>query len=90
MRLTVRVTPGAARTSVGGRYGDQEPPVLVVRVQERAVDGRANDALVLAVADAFGVARRDVRIVHGHTSRAKVVEVAGGDAHVLARLLAAG
>ena len=62
--------------------------MLVVRVKERAVDGQANDAVVAAVADAFGLARRDVRIVHGHSSRSKVLEVDAADATALTRLLA--
>ena len=42
MRLTVRVYPGSRTDRVGGRYGRSEPPVLVVRVTARAVDGQAN------------------------------------------------
>jgi hypothetical protein len=61
--------------------------VLVVHVGVPAVDGRANLATIQAVAAAFGVRRRDVRVVAGATSRNKVVEVTGGDPAVLAALL---
>jgi hypothetical protein len=37
MRIVVRVYPGAPATKVGGRYGDSEPPVLIVRVAAHAV-----------------------------------------------------
>jgi uncharacterized protein (TIGR00251 family) len=87
MKVTVRVSPGARATSVGGRYGDGQPPVLVVRVKARAVDGKANAAVVAAVAVAFGVAERQVRIVSGHRSRTKVLEIDGGEATTLAHLL---
>ena len=50
---------------------------LVVRVREPATDGRANRAVVEAVADALGVARGAVRITSGASSRRKVVEVDG-------------
>ncbi len=73
--MTVRVQPGATRRSVGGRYGDATPPVLMVKVQERAVDGRANEAALRAVAAALGVRRRQVHLVSGATSRTKVFEV---------------
>jgi len=79
VRITVRVHPGAREDSVGGRYGDVEPPVLTVRVRARAVDGRANDAVVAVVAEKAGVRRRDVVIQSGHRGRTKVLEVAGLD-----------
>lgn len=44
-------------------------------VSPRAVDGKATDAALRAVADAFGVRRRDVALVTGATSRDKVVEI---------------
>lgn len=83
MRVTVRVRPGASRTRVGGSYGDD----LVVRVQERAVDGRATDAALRAVAEALGVPRRTVRLVSGATSRTKVFEIDRADPVALRRLL---
>lgn len=63
--------PGASRGGVGGARGDR----LVVAVNARAVDGAATEAALAAVADAFGVRRRDVRLVTGATSRDKVVEI---------------
>lgn len=63
--------PGASRAGVGGARGDR----LMVAVNARAVDGAATEAALAAVADAFGVRRRDVRLVTGATSRDKVVEI---------------
>ncbi len=85
--MIVRVSPGSQMTTVGGRYGDAEPPVLVVRVAARAVEGKANDAVVRALADAFAVPRGGIRIVSGHTSRTKLVEVEGVGESTLRRLL---
>ena len=48
---------------------------LLVKVREPATEGKANDAVLLAVADAFGVRPRAVRLVHGRGSRRKLVEV---------------
>lgn len=75
MRLTIRVRPGAARTHVGGRYGDLEPPILAVAVTARAVDGKATEAVLRAVAQAFAVPTRSVTLVSGATHRTKILEV---------------
>jgi uncharacterized protein YggU (UPF0235/DUF167 family) len=73
---------------VGGRWGPDDDPALVVRVHPPAADGRANAAVVAALAEAFGVRRDAVRIVTGATSRTKLVEVDGVDAAAVAALLA--
>ena len=44
-----------------------------------AVEGAANAALIRLLADELGVARRDVRIVAGATSRQKLVVIDGVD-----------
>ena len=67
---------------MGGRHGDD----LVVRVSERAVDGRATGAALRAVATAFGVRPRQVHLVQGATSRTKVVEVDADPEVVAVRL----
>ena len=48
---------------------------LVVRVKEPPREGRANDAVLRAVADYYGVAQRDVRLVSGASGRHKVIDV---------------
>lgn len=57
---------------MGGRYGEDE---LIVAVAAQAVDGRATKAALAAVAKALGVPRRAVVLVHGATSRTKLIEV---------------
>jgi uncharacterized protein YggU (UPF0235/DUF167 family) len=83
VRVTIRVRPGAGRTAVGGEHDG----ALVVRVGARAVDGRATEAALAAVAEAFGVRRSAVTLVTGATSRTKVVDVDGATDDVLAGLL---
>ena len=78
MRLAIRVKPGSARPSVGGRHGN----AIVVAVTERAVDGKATEAALRAMAGAFEVPRRAVTLVTGATSRDKIVEI-DGEADVL-------
>ena len=73
LRVSIRVKPGAARAGVGGRRGG----ALVVAVNARAVDGKATEAALRAVADAFGVKRRDVTLVAGAASRDKVIDIDG-------------
>jgi uncharacterized protein YggU (UPF0235/DUF167 family) len=83
VRLSIRVRPGAGRTAVGGSHDG----ALVVRVAAPAVDGRATEAALTAVADALGVRRRAVTLVTGATSRTKVVDIDGGDADRVRELL---
>lgn len=82
LRVTIRVRPGSSRTAVGGRYED----ALVVRVTARPVDGAANEAVLVAVADAFGVRPRAVRLVGGTTGRTKVLHIDGSTPELAARL----
>lgn len=71
--LKVKVVPGSRRTEVVGRYGDG----IKVRVAAPPEDGKANDALRAVLADVLGVKESAVRIVRGHTSPQKSVEIEG-------------
>ncbi|MGZ8686827.1 MAG: DUF167 domain-containing protein [Gaiellaceae bacterium] len=73
VRLRLRVSPGATRAAVVGRYGD----AWKVRVTAAPERGRANDDVVELIADSLGVVRPDVRLVAGLSSRDKVVELSG-------------
>jgi uncharacterized protein len=67
--------------------GGEHAGALVVRVRERAEDGRATAAALAMVAAAFGVRRHAVTLLAGASSRTKIVDVAGADQAVLDRLL---
>ncbi len=82
VRFAVRLTPRSAVE----RVEDVVDGILRVRVMAPAVEGAANTALIRLLADELGVARRDVRIVAGATSRQKLVVVDGvGSEAVVAR-----
>lgn len=73
MILELHVQPGAARTEFAGRHGER----LKLRLAARAVDGKANEALVAFLAEHYGVPRRNVRIAAGLKSRRKRVVIDG-------------
>jgi uncharacterized protein YggU (UPF0235/DUF167 family) len=84
MRIAIRVRPGSARPGVGGEHDG----ALIVRVSARAVDGKATEAALAAVADSFGVRRSAVCLVSGASSRTKIVDIDISDRGILAALLA--
>jgi uncharacterized protein (TIGR00251 family) len=51
--------------------------VLIVRVTAPPIDGRANDAALRLVAKQLRLPKTSVRIVRGHRSRDKVIEIEG-------------
>ena len=73
IRLRVRVVPGATTTQVVGRLGE----AWKLRVHAAPERGRANDEVVVLLAETLGLPRTDVRVVAGHTRRDKVVELGG-------------
>ena len=72
MILDLHVQPGAARSEFAGQHGAR----LKVRLAARAVDGKANEALIEFLAQHYGVAKKQVRILSGLKSRQKRVEIA--------------
>lgn len=73
IRFSIRVKPGSRHASVGGSWGDGD--ALIVAVDARAVEGRANEAVIAALAAALGVRRGAITIVVGQRGRDKIVEV---------------
>ncbi|MGE5198642.1 MAG: DUF167 domain-containing protein [Rhodospirillaceae bacterium] len=70
--LAVHVTPRAKTARVVLAEGR-----LCVYVAAPPEDGRATEAVRVAIARAFGVAKRDVELVRGAASREKVFRVRG-------------
>ena len=70
--VTLRVTPRADRTEVVGRRVDG---VIAVRVTAAPADGKANAAVIKAIADAIGTRPSGLSLISGHTGRDKRVQV---------------
>lgn len=71
--LELHVQPGARRTEVVGMHGGR----IKIRLAAPASEGRANAALIEFLAEEFGVAKRDIRILSGMKSRDKRVVIEG-------------
>ena len=72
-RLRLRVIPGSGKPGIVGRYGDG----WKLRVTAPPERGKANEATLDMLADTLGLAATNLRLVSGHGSRDKTVEVAG-------------
>lgn len=71
MRIVVRVKPGSSK----GPLSEEDAEGLVVFVREKAIDGGANEAVVKLIAEHYSTAKSRVRVVRGHTSRIKQIEI---------------
>lgn len=69
--LTLHVQPGAKRTEAAGTHGG----ALKLRLAAPPVDGKANDALLRFLADAYGVPLRQVTLLRGAAARDKCVRI---------------
>ena len=86
IEIRVRLTPRASSE----RIVLLEDGSLAVRVSAPPVDGRANEALVRAVAKALAVAPSRVELVRGDRSRVKTLRVRGPGAELRRRLAGLG
>ena len=83
MRVRVRVKPGAHEEKVS-----REPDgSLLVSVRARAQDGKANEAVVKAVAGFYHAPKSQVKIITGLSSRTKTLEVPGSESSGLPFLI---
>ena len=72
-QVKIRVVPNASRNEV-----IEEPDgSLKVRVNAKAIEGKANKAVIEVLAEHFGVKKSQVRILAGEKGREKVLEING-------------
>lgn len=75
--LQVYVQPGAKSTQWSGLYGD----AVKIRLSAPPVDGKANLALCVFIAQTLNLPNRSVSVVRGLTSRNKCVVLQGAAEH---------
>jgi hypothetical protein len=81
--LSIRIQPRASKNEILRMEGG----MLKVRLTAPPVDGAANEALVRFLADTLSIAKSQVEIVSGHTSRQKIIRIDGLNSEDVDRLL---
>jgi len=71
MKIFVKVKPKSKKEKIE-KLGNTNFKVYVKELPEK---GKANVAVLKALADYFGVSRQNVQIVSGSTSKLKVIEI---------------
>ncbi len=77
--LDIVVAPRASRSRVMGVHDNR----LKIQVAAPPVEGKANEALVRFLADTLGIARAQVDIVGGTSSKRKTVRLADVAPHLV-------
>lgn len=72
MIYAIKVTPGARKN-----LWKEENGQIKVYLTAPPVDGKANEALIVFLAEHFQVKQRDIQIIKGLKSRQKTVNIIG-------------
>jgi len=71
MKIGVKVVPGAKIEQVKPSIGAD----LKVWVRGRPKEGEANECVVSLIAEHFRVPKSQIKIIFGHKSRNKIIEI---------------
>ena len=71
VKITVRVKPGAKHASIE-KIDDEN---FFISVKEPPIEGRANKAVLKALAEYFGKSPSQISIIGGQTSKIKIIEI---------------
>ncbi|WP_208123268.1 DUF167 domain-containing protein [Facilibium subflavum] len=69
--FSVHIKPNSKTNQLLGYHGD----AVKIALKAAPVDGKANEALIAALAKWFGVTKAQVSIVKGKTARSKLVRI---------------
>lgn len=71
MKIFVKAEPNAKQEKIE----KIDETNFIVAVKEPPVRGKANAAIITVLADYFSLSRESVRIVSGHFSKNKIIEI---------------
>lgn len=72
LTISIRVVPRASRSEIVGMIEG----TLKVRIAAPPVDGAANSEIIKLFSKTFGIAKSDIAIISGETSRNKRIKFA--------------
>lgn len=71
MKITIHVQPGAKKSGYAGLHGGN-PKIKLAAIPE---GGEANAELINFLAKKLRLTKSQIKIVSGHTSRIKIIEI---------------
>lgn len=71
MKIFIKAKPGAKKEEIE-KISDNS---FVISVKEPPIQGKANSAIIAALAEYFKIPKSNIKIVSGFGSRQKVVEL---------------
>jgi uncharacterized protein len=80
--LEILVQPRASRAKIGPMHDGR----LKISVTAPPVDGEANAAVIALLAQRLGLARGDIEVIAGASSRRKTLRIANATAQQIAEL----
>lgn len=87
LRLAVRLTPNGGRDAVDGVETDASGETrLKMRVSAVPEKGKANKAMIAALAKMLGVPKSSIELLSGDTARQKILRINGDPEDLIKRL----
>lgn len=71
--IKVKVIPGSNENKIAGMWQD----MLRIKVTAQPEDGKANKACIELISEKLGTQKNRIRLLKGHTSREKLIEISG-------------
>jgi uncharacterized protein len=72
MKISVKVKPGSKQNSIEAGSCDG---AYIVRVKEKAIEGKANAAVIAVLSDHFNVPKNRISIVRGFKGKNKLIDI---------------
>jgi len=69
--IQIKIIPNASRNEIE----ELDKSKLKIHLRAKAEDGKANMQLIELLTEHFGVRKSQIRILKGHKSREKIVEI---------------
>ncbi len=71
MKIFIKIKPGAGKTEITKIDGEH----FTASIKEQPERGKANKVLIKSLAGYFKIPQSRIRIITGHTSKKKLVEI---------------
>ena len=80
--ISIYVQPGASSTGISGEHDGR----IKIKIKAPPRDGEANLELIRFISEILGIAKRNVFLIQGESSRQKVILVELSNSEILSRI----